>query len=387
MSETINFDIKRFSEEIYKKPVILFGAKAIGQVTNTMLKKMGINVQGFADNDIHMQGKQIDEVVVYSPEQIAEYFPDGLIVICRLFGGTQKEIEEQLIGLGYSQIISCLVIWYAAKTKKSLTESFMAVHSRNPLFLPSVEFEVTECCSLRCAECANLSPYFSKPQHYDTALIIEGMKQLAECTGGIGRVVIIGGEPFLHPELGKICKAAAAMDKVISVHIVTNGTIVPSPALLQDLAESLTYIAISDYGELSTQKEALVKALETYQIPYEIRGQGKWWRTFGKPQDFMRTEEENQRIFESCPYRKCLSVLNGEFRLCPRSNFAARLGMPQHEEDRVLLFDKNLSAQEKERKIYQLVNEAKEYFPCSYCMGATGEPILPALQVKNKKVL
>lgn len=379
-------DINNFYQVLSNRPVILFGAKAIGVITKRMLEKINIKVQGFADNDQTMQGKYIEDIFVYSPEQIAEQFPDAFIIICRLFVATQKEIEAQLSGLGYKQMIPCLLIWHRVKmggiSQKEWEESFAVIHSKcAPMFLQSVECDITEYCSLSCQECANLIPYFSKPKHFDTELIIQSMKNLAQSTCGIGRVVIVGGEPFLHPDLDKICEEVSAIDQILSVQLTTNGTIVPNDNLLERLKHSVAYIVISDYGVYSSQKDALITALEKFQIPYEVRGQGKWWRIFGKPQKFLRTEEENKQIFQSCPYKGCLSVLNGVFRLCPRSNYAVQLGaVPQHQTDHVSLVNDNISFEERAEQIYNLLHQTETYFPCSYCMGATGEFILPAIQ-------
>lgn len=386
-------DINNFQQKLSHQPVILFGAKAIGVVTKKMLERIGIKVRGFADNDEKMQGKYVDDIFVHTPEQMVEQFPDGIVIICRLFAATQQEIEAQLIRLGCQQIVPCLLIWHRVKmggiSQQQWEESFATIYNRKPpLFLPSVECDITEYCSLSCQECANLMPYFSKPKHFDMEIVIQGMKSLAQSTCGIGRVVIVGGEPFLYPDLGRICEELSAIEHVLSVQITTNGTIVPDEHLLEQLKNSVAYIVISDYGVYSRHKEALITILEKHQIPYEIRGQGKWWRTFGKPTKYARTEEENQQIFQSCPYKGCLSVLNGVFRLCPRSNYAVQLGeVPEHPLDHVSLLDETVSFWEKAKQLDNFINKTTTYFPCSYCMGATGELILPAIQSENTKMV
>lgn len=88
-----------------------------------------------------------------------------------------------------------------------------------------LEIHAAEHCNLRCAGCAQSSP-FLPPQFPD-------LKQLAESLSHLARVLhpqratILGGEPLLNPHLIELLHVVRAAKMVDRVFVTTNGLLLP----------------------------------------------------------------------------------------------------------------------------------------------------------------
>ena len=197
------------------------------------------------------------------------------------------------------------------------------------LSLDYVEVTVTKACNLKCHSCRHLMPYYDKARNYPIENVIRDMDALLGCARRIAMLRILGGEPFLHPHLDQLLRHLGANPKIGSLRIVTNGTLVPKPRLLEAMAAMRVAVDISDYGATSRRLPALTEALAAHGIGYEIVGQD--WLEFGKPMVRPYSEQELSDIFFKCTTmpHKCYIVSDGRFHLCARSANAAELGIVQ----------------------------------------------------------
>ncbi len=197
------------------------------------------------------------------------------------------------------------------------------------LSLDYVEISVTKACSLRCAACRHLMPYYDRPRNYDIANILRDADSLLQAVGHIAMLRVLGGEPLLHRHLDRLLLFLGDSGKIGSIRLVTNGTILPRPAVLRALKAVNGVLDISDYGAVSVQLQPLVALLERESIAYEIVRQP--WLEFGRPVSRQYTKNQLSQLFLKCTSmpHKCLIVSNGEFHLCARSANATELGLVQ----------------------------------------------------------
>lgn len=97
---------------------------------------------------------------------------------------------------------------------------------------------LTSRCTLKCKLCATYAPQNKKPCHYDSKIIMASVDKYFASMGDVCLFTLSGGEPLLHPDLVRMVQHfkqyASRMEKF---EIITNGTIVPSEALLLALKE------------------------------------------------------------------------------------------------------------------------------------------------------
>lgn len=198
------------------------------------------------------------------------------------------------------------------------------IEFRDYLLLPQLDFVITTKCSLRCKECANLMPYFQPPETYDTVYLKKMLEKLLVYVDGIDELRILGGEPFLHPDLAEILAYAEKQSKINRIAIFTNGTILPQkPELIQILKQPKITIVISDYGQMSRNKDALIKMCEENNIAYYINFI-PLWISFGNLDHRKRTTDELRIQFQRCG-NVCKTYLEGTLYWCERQASGSKL--------------------------------------------------------------
>lgn len=198
--------------------------------------------------------------------------------------------------------------------------------------LPSAEVCLTTRCTLRCRDCANRAQFYGSPwrQHfdYDSKTLLRDLDSLLVSVSEIGRIRLMGGETFLYPDLPEIILFLSRSEKVRTVNIVTNGTIVPSDEVFTCIKETGTTVTISDYGSLSAKKEQIVAELEKRGIEYNIDFTDGAWCDAGSHEPRGRTPKELRRLYHACGIAiYCKHIVNGRIYACSIAAHLDNLGL------------------------------------------------------------
>lgn len=253
------------------------------------------------------------------------------------------------------------------------------------LYIYHVELPVTQKCNLRCKHCVFMMPYFDKPVDFDVADSIKYMEKLFDAVDFIQIFRVLGGEPFLYKDLATIVNKAIDCDKVKTVEIVTNGTLLPSEELLQSIKNKKLKIQISDYGKLSRKKSELMDACDSVGIKCVIRGSDeKNWFDPGNLVFRGRNKKELKKQFRRCG-EICRNLHDGKLFFCPRAAFGTKLGIPE-KTDEFVDFRVDKERKELRNEIFEL-NQKKYLVACNYCNEGTDEyvPIPVAEQMENNR--
>ncbi len=119
-----------------------------------------------------------------------------------------------------------------------LAEELENFYEKGQFVLPQIGFSLTTRCTLRCRDCIALSPLFDEARpsfiHIDqnAAAYRSELARIADGVDGVKRLFLHGGEPLLNKDLPDIVQASAECEKIELVELITNGTVVPSEALL-----------------------------------------------------------------------------------------------------------------------------------------------------------
>lgn len=252
------------------------------------------------------------------------------------------------------------------------------------LYLYHVELPVTQKCNLRCKHCVFMMPYFEKPVDFELDKTLKYMDRLFDSVDAIQIFRILGGEPFLYSNLKEVVQHAIDCPKVRTVEIVTNGTIIPKQEILETLQNPKLKIQISDYGELSRNRDSIKELCNQNGINCIVRGSDeKNWFDPGDLHFRGRNRNELRRQFRHCG-EICRNLHDGKLYFCPRAAFGTKLGIPDVESEYVD-FTKERSREEIRKDIYDL-NQRKYLVACNYCDEGTEDyvPIPVAEQLKTK---
>ncbi|GHV26903.1 hypothetical protein FACS1894167_01000 [Synergistales bacterium] len=259
------------------------------------------------------------------------------------------------------------------------------------LILPGFEVCVTTRCTLKCVDCTQRNTFYRSGKY---AAVPEDSK-LENISASIGKVLaaidgvvimrIMGGEVLLWPPLPQLLDEILASDKVFVLDVVTNGTLIPSGELLKRLKNKKAKVSISDYGVISSKKDALIELFRENGVRFDVAfDDGKaGWRRIYKAKDGPelprgRTDEELGKIFKLCPSAKfCKHVIDDRLYICAILAHMNKLKIKPF--DGTDFVDLNLPAAQVRDGIENF--QSLDYLPaCDYCDYMTGEDIQPAIQ-------
>lgn len=377
---------------------VVYGARALlSEMTVRALEKLGIGPDCLADGrqDLLELG-ELNGLPVVGLEELAREYGDADIFICltREYWTVRDILETKgfkasrlhdVAGLLHGVRIagdgmfgqSTRQLEQAVLSHKRLVET-----RRGRLSLPFVNMIVTERCSLNCADCNNLIPHIRDRRDYGAGALLEQMSRLM---GGIDSLVVgsvIGGEPFLYPELAGLIRGLRRHDRIERLELVTNGTLIPRAELVDVLARNQVHVVISDYGPLSPVLRELRKIFEAGGVSHDVAAFNDWY-DMGNLAKRGRNDADLGITFTNCKFKYCPTLLGGKLYRCSRSAFGTRVGaIPPAAGEGIDLNDPGLDAEAVRRQVGDLFYGRDWLSACDYCDGGNigGYTIPPAIQ-------
>lgn len=237
-----------------------------------------------------------------------------------------RYMERRMFHLGSKKIFSVLRVHFMVKLYTYFELFFL-----RRLVFPCVEYVVTTRCSLRCRDCSNYIPYITPENHYTVTLdtFKSDVRNFLCGVNGINLFGILGGEPLLNRELPSIMEYACGEKRIKHVLIITNGTLMVSPELLQVLKKyrKKCSVVISNYTA-NKELDCILKSKDIKKLLIQNgvncrMDENLRWISVKKFQDMKRSDIEKKAYFNSCC---CFaySILRSRLYICPRgSSFAA----------------------------------------------------------------
>lgn len=270
-------------------------------------------------------------------------------------------------------------LWGLALLPLALMRRGLTAMSRR-LEFTRVELAITTRCSLRCRDCANLIPFYASPSDVELATLIREVDDFLGLVDRVHSFSIMGGEACLHPGLAKVIAHLVQQDKIGTVQLATNGTIVPHEDVLAVLTHPKVVVSVSDYpAELVRNKFALLAKLKERGVNFVFRA-GMGWKDFGgfAPQ-LDAGEAALVNRFRHCWGRQFHNLIDGKFHLCPRSAHGSRLGQfPVDPQDSVQCIGRQDRRQA--RAEFRRLCARKYLAACTKCLGGVAA-IPPAIQM------
>ena len=239
------------------------------------------------------------------------------------------------------------------------------------LWVDKVDVCITTKCNMRCDGCDHLIPYYKEPAHLDKDRVIASIRKLDEASDRIFHLNILGGEPFLDPDLKYILEAVPS-EKCDLVQIVTNATIIPSdPELIDVMRRKKVVVLMSGYSQTEGSRNAFIEMLKREGVAYHVYYPA--WTDFGAPQDYHHDQKELKRQFFACK-ESCHNLRDGKLYACFRSSHGSALGLvPCGEDEYVDLL--NNSAKENRKQLRRLIWRHRPLLACQYCLRGTAKNV------------
>ena len=398
-----------------KKLNILFGAGQLGKLALYSLKQKKIKVDFFCDNDTFKQQKKFNNIEVISFDKLEKIKNKKNIFISNIY---IEEIFEQISQNNDIDIFDCVELFNFAdfskfdrsedKEKNSVfnhktidVERIISGYerkietiknlSKNKIILSHIDISITEKCSMKCKDCANLMQYYVKAENSNFNDLKNSITKILNLVTHINEVRVLGGEPFMNKEFYKVIEHIKKFSNISKIIVYTNATIVPRENNLECLKDDRVKVDITNYINLSKNHEKMLKVLKFNNIPHTTQT-AKYWTDSGTIKFRNRKDSENSNVFKNCCVNDTFTLLNTKLYGCPFSAHAHNLKLiPKREDDYIDLQDGVLSEKEIRDGLYSFINRKKRkgfLTACGFCAGRdnTVKKINAAIQSKTPKV-
>ncbi len=228
-----------------------------------------------------------------------------------------------------------------------------------------LEFDVSGHCNLRCKGCSHYSNLVKEPVWGNLDRFREHLSRLREVFDHIEVFRLVGGEPFLNPDVGQFAAAVREAFPDATLYVVSNGLLIPhvKGEILDAIRESKAVVYISYYPPTVKMAEKIKERLDEYKVPY----------TFSKPIRYFQYEVGETAGNGTSNHRHCsfisCHILSDDGRLCLC--------------DPPMVYQKNMSRLNVKREVsedcwtdlysvkdgYELLRQLHRQIPfCKYCL-------------------
>ena len=359
-----------------KKPVYLYGAGTPLGDTVLYLKEHNIPILAIIDKNEVYNGQFFEGIPYILPKMsIDKDIP--VIITTRLY---IEEISTELSRKGHLCILPFYYFYkgsgamersYARKRAIEESLDYKEKELQNQccemLVLDSIDLILTERCSLRCRDCANLMQYYVNPKDEDYDTQIKALIAIAEACDMIREIRVLGGEPFMSQEVYRYIKSCLSHDNVGMITVYTNGTIVPQGENLDILINDRVFVRISDYGRVSKNIDELTYMLDEKNILYEIMVWHSWQDCSGF-YDRNRSDDELVVEYDRCCTNNTFTLKGGILYGCPfAANADALSAIPHTASDGIDVITIDSVRDLRQRILF--LKRKPFYGACRFCSG------------------
>ncbi len=251
-------------------------------------------------------------------------------------------------------------------TKERLSRAFKNANNFNEL--PIIKFLLSEHCNLNCAGCSHFAPLVKEKSLLSFEEFKSNIDRLKELFEEIRSIQLLGGEPLLNKELGKMIIYTKQVFPHTYLSIISNGILFPQmdDELFTILKENNVMTYITEYPNCKNIIDKVDVLLKEKNVKYLIRRpKDNSEKKFFKKYQLIENKNPEE-TFYSCPERICHTINNSKFSSCyyavtvERANKYFGINIPW--QDSVMdLYDKKLTAKEIINRLSHPINL------CRYC--------------------
>ncbi len=409
MKNFSNF-ISQYESNNSNLKIFIFGAGTIGRLSDLALKNEGIGADCFIDSDIRKQGNKIQNKAIISPDELKKFNTQNthIFIACNYFSSIVPFLKKN--GFKHYYIVSDLLKKFDtyklyneidmdllfAKLLPLKLERNLAFYNEmcnkedyvtnDKLVLKSLDVQITEKCSLKCKDCSNLMQYYKKPIDTDFNILVNAMDKIMSSVDFIDELRVLGGDPFMYKELGKIINKLSTYENVGRIVVYTNAKFIPKNQNLDYLRLPRVILDITNYGEASSAADKFVDFAKKEGISYSMNHCNTWQDCGRIVPKSNKTEKELEHQFNNCCNSDLISLLHGKLYRCPFSANGVNLKAFEANKDDEIDLNDNISKKELRDRIMHLAFGKKYLTACRFCNGRdySTANIPSAIQAKAK---
>jgi organic radical activating enzyme len=248
--------------------VIIWGAGENTRLNIDILKD-SFNIKAIIDSDNNKVNSYISGIPVLPVNSYFENMKNSILLIspadCDIVKSLVNNNLKLNVNFFYMDKILAMVMFF----------------KYNKLIIPQIQIPLTTRCSLKCKYCSLNIPYYKEPFDIPIESITDSLRLFFKIADKINHLTLIGGEPFLYPNLSQIIESMSKNfeDKISTISVCTNGTIIPKKDVLECFRGNNVLVKISDYSSSVNYREkikSLEEILQDNGIKYKINKMDSW---------------------------------------------------------------------------------------------------------------
>ncbi len=196
--------------------------------------------------------------------------------------------------------------------------------------IPHLEVHVTHDCNFQCEGCGHFNQHRFRGTNLSLDLIESWYKKWYKRISP-SEVAILGGEPFLNPQLPELCYLTRKYFPFAQIDLVTNASLIHlHPNIWKDLIETDTRLAVSIHSDTRKYEKVMMPKLKIARewkdigvnvVFYDFAVRTKFgWVNFykGEGENIMPFEDNNpEESWNNCPANQiCFQLHEGHIWKC-----------------------------------------------------------------------
>ncbi len=382
------------------RQVVCWGGSYLGNAVGKYLQSNGVHITNYWD----LRADTIKEVQGVECRQpfSTEDKENTLVIFCIGNNVIRGLLLKELRDKGYKNVLRGDYLYMAAicpfdkstGIESSQCQGTMCCRSvfcdrlsnivksrkpvEDPLHMFSITVIVNQRCSLHCKCCTSYMNEYPVEERKDIPLerIEKDIDLFFDAMDSVGTVTVMGGEPFMHPDIAKIIQKLLTKQNFGIVSIATSGTFPIKDEQLEGLDDPRVNVSFSNYEHAIApgQVELMYKNIEKIKakgISYTVGVTIPEWSVPSTLYDLGDSEETMTKKKARCiqPPR-CMQIKNGKLHPCDFATALYSLHLGEYETDYIDL-DQAVSDEERKEQIRAFVDQPY-YRVCGHCAGMQG---------------
>lgn len=383
------------------KRVYLWGASYLGAAIGKYLQDNQVPFEKYWDRRAAEIGL-LNGVEVIHPFQTDVEKQDTLVIYCIGNNVIRSVVLQKLLDKGFNHIIRGDYFYMGAVCpfdKSTGVESAVCQgtmccraifcqrlsdiiasrsESSNQLHMFSVTVIVNQKCSLRCKHCTSYMNEYPVQERINipTERILQDIDLFFNAMDSLGTVTVMGGEPFMHPDISMIVRHLLTKRNFGLVSVATSGTFPIKPEMLDGFDDPRINISFSNYEQAINEKLVanMYRSIETVKslgIAHTVGVIMPEWSMPSTLYDLGDTVEVMIKKKNICPQPpRCMQIKNGFLHPCDFGTATFSLGICKKEGSALDLRQYENTASLK--KAIAAFIDQPYYPPCGYCARFLG---------------
>lgn len=367
-----------------EKHLVIWGAGENGERFKCYCDAIHMPVRHFVDNNPDLWGTVRWETPIISPEEL--YRLKDVVVLISLspfkvaeeVAGQIKKgsLEEEI--LYFDDILVFLLLNTVRGRTEAVAEAISGMYRtakgdeylQLSMLAPNL---VTTKCTLKCRDCMVRIPYLKEHKDADADLLLAELDRTLEIVDSIKTLEVCGGETFLFGNLVYFLNKLKRYKQIMSICVITNGTVIPDDAVFDVMQNSQIVLKISKYGDISSKIPALKEKCRERSIPCFVQDNG-WLDPLPK-EGLNYSQEALEKLFDECTNKdSSLRNYDGVLYRCGFLMTWRDMGVVDDikllQKDVVDLNDRTDDKALKKR-LKEYVTSTVPFEICKYCKGNT----------------